>query len=43
MDPFGTATLTATVTYTLPGSTTNTVDQDKSASTPASAFTISQS
>ena len=43
VDPFGTATLTATVTYTLPGTTTGTVDQGTSASTPASAFTISQS
>ncbi|MGH3347709.1 MAG: alternate-type signal peptide domain-containing protein [Nocardioides sp.] len=42
-DPFGTATLTATVTYTLPSTTGGTVDQNKSASTPASTFTISQS
>lgn len=43
VDPFGTATLTATVTYTLPASTGGTVDQNKSADTPASTFTISQS
>ena len=43
VDPFGTATLTATVTYTLPSSTDGVVDQDASASTPASTFTISQS
>ncbi len=42
-DPFDTATLTAVVTYTLPSSTGGTVDQGKSASTPASTFTISQS
>ena len=42
-DPFGSATLTATVTYTLPSSTDGVVDQDASASTPASTFTISQS
>ena len=40
-DPFGTATLTATVTYTFPSSVTN--DQNKSATTPASTFTITQS
>lgn len=43
VDPFGTATLTATVTYTLPSGTSGTVDQNKSADTPASTFTISQS
>jgi alternate signal-mediated exported protein len=43
VDPFGTATLTATVTYTLPGDTGGLVDQGASASTPASTFTISQS
>jgi alternate signal-mediated exported protein len=43
VDPFGTATLTATVTYTLPGTTGGVVDQGASASTPASVFTISQS
>ena len=42
-DPFGSATLTATVTYTLPSSTDGVVDQGASASTPASTFTISQS
>lgn len=41
--PFGTATLTAVVTYTLPSTTSNLVDQNVSASTPATAFTISQS
>lgn len=41
--PFGSATLTATVTYVLPASTTGTTDQLKSATTPASTFTISQS
>lgn len=41
--PFGTATLTATVTYTLPGGTGNQVDQNKSATLPAAAFTIQQS
>ena len=41
--PFGTATLTAKVTYTLPAGTTNQVDQNKAATLPAAAFTISQS
>ena len=41
--PFGSATLTATVTYVLPASTAGTTDQLKSATTPASTFTISQS
>ncbi|MGF9760449.1 alternate-type signal peptide domain-containing protein [Microvirga sp. 0TCS3.31] len=41
--PFGTATLTAKVTYTLPASTANQVDQNKTATLPAAAFTISQS
>lgn len=40
---FGTATLTATVTYTLPASTANQVDQNKAATLPAAAFTITQS
>ena len=40
--PFGTATLTAQVTYTLPSSTSNQVDQNKVATLPAAAFTISQ-
>jgi alternate signal-mediated exported protein len=40
--PFGTATLTATVTYALPSTTGNQVDQNKSATLPAAAFTISQ-
>ena len=42
-DPFGKATLTATVTYVLPTSVDGTDDQLKSATTPASTFTISQS
>lgn len=44
-DPFGTATLTATVTYVFPngGLTLGTTDQLKSVTTPAAAFTISQS
>lgn len=41
--PFTSATLTATVTYVLPASTSGTTDQLKSATTPASTFTISQS
>ncbi|GAA1478357.1 hypothetical protein GCM10009623_28030 [Nocardioides aestuarii] len=41
--PFTSATLTATVTYVLPASTGGTTDQLKSATTPASTFTISQS
>jgi alternate signal-mediated exported protein len=41
--PFGTATLTAKVTYTLPANTANQVDQNKTATLPAAAFTISQS
>lgn len=41
--PFGTATLTAKVTYTLPAGTANQVDQNKAATLPAAAFTISQS
>ena len=41
--PFGTATLTAKVTYVLPASTANQVDQNKTATLPAAAFTISQS
>lgn len=40
--PFGTSTLTATVTYVLPASTGGTTDQLKSATTPASTFTIAQ-
>jgi alternate signal-mediated exported protein len=43
VDPFGTATLTATVTYTFPSSVTGTTDQNKTATTPASTFTIAQS
>lgn len=42
-DPFGTATLTAVVTYTLPSTTGGTVDQNKSATLPAANFTIAQS
>lgn len=42
-DPFGTATLTAVVTYTLPGSTSGTTNQNKAATLPAAAFTITQS
>ncbi len=41
-DPFGTATLTAVVTYELPASTSGTTDQNKTATTPASTFTIQQ-
>jgi alternate signal-mediated exported protein len=41
--PFGTATLTAKVTYTLPASVSNQVDQNKEATLPAAAFTITQS
>ncbi len=41
--PFGTATLTAVVTYELPASTAGTTDQNKSATLPAAAFTIQQS
>lgn len=41
--PFGSATLTAVVTYTFPGSVTGSSDQNKSASTPVSTFTITQS
>jgi len=40
--PFGTSTMTAVVTYTLPSTTTNLVDQNKSTTTPATAFTITQ-
>jgi alternate signal-mediated exported protein len=40
--PFGTATLKAVVTYTLPSGTTAQVDQNKSATLPAAAFTITQ-
>ncbi len=40
--PFGSATLTAKVTYVLPASTSGTTDQLKSATTPASTFTIAQ-
>jgi alternate signal-mediated exported protein len=40
--PFDTATLTATVTYTLPSSVSGTDDQNKTATTPASTFTIAQ-
>ena len=42
-EPFGTASLTAVVTYTLPSSTSGTTDQNKSATLPAAAFTITQS
>jgi alternate signal-mediated exported protein len=42
-DPFGSATLTAVVTYELPASTSGTTDQNKTATTPASTFTIAQS
>lgn len=42
-DPFGSATLTAVVTYTLPDTTGGTTDQLASATLPAAAFTISQS
>lgn len=41
-DPFGTATLTAVVTYELPSSTSDTTDQNKTANTPVSTFTILQ-
>ena len=41
-EPFGTATLTAVVTYTLPASTSGTTDQNKAATLPAAAFTITQ-
>lgn len=41
--PFGTATLTAVVTYTLPTNTSGTTDQNKAATLPAAAFTITQS
>ena len=41
--PFGTATLTAVVTYTLPSGTSGQTDQNKAATLPAAAFTISQS
>ena len=41
-DPFGTATLTAVVTYTFPGTTGTTVDQNKSATLPAANFTVTQ-
>lgn len=41
-DPFGTATLTAVVTYELPASTSGTTDQNKTAATPQSTFTIQQ-
>jgi alternate signal-mediated exported protein len=39
---FGTATLTAVVTYTLPAATGGTTDQNKSATLPAANFTIAQ-
>jgi alternate signal-mediated exported protein len=42
-DPFGTATLTAVVTYELPASTNGTANQNKAATLPAAAFTITQS
>lgn len=41
-DPFDTATLTAVVTYELPASTSGTTDQNKTAATPQSTFTIQQ-
>ena len=41
-DPFDTATLTAVVTYELPASTSGTTDQNKTATTPQSTFTIQQ-
>ena len=41
-EPFGTATLTAVVTYELPTSTSGTTDQNKAATLPAAAFTITQ-
>lgn len=40
--PFGSATLTATVTYELPPGATGLTDQNASATTPAAAFTIQQ-
>lgn len=40
--PFGTATLKAVVTYTLPSGTANQADQNKAATLPAAAFTITQ-
>jgi alternate signal-mediated exported protein len=40
--PFGTATLTATVTYTLPQGTADQADQNKAATLPAAQFTIQQ-
>lgn len=40
--PFGSATLTAKVTYTFPSTTSGTADQLRSFSTPAAAFTIAQ-
>lgn len=44
-DPFGSATLTATVTYTFPAGTAalGTTDQLKTFNTPTATFTISQS
>ena len=42
-DPFGTATLKAVVTYELPRSTAGTTNQNKAATLPAAAFTITQS
>lgn len=42
-DEFGTATLTAVVTYELPSSTGGTTNQNKAATLPAAAFTITQS
>ncbi len=42
-DPFGTATLTAVVTYELPSGTSGTTNQNKSATLPAASFTITQS
>ncbi len=41
-DPFDTATLTAVVTYELPAGTSGTTDQNKTATTPQSQFTIQQ-
>jgi hypothetical protein len=41
--PFGTATITAVVTYELPAATGGTTNQNKSATLPAAAFTITQS
>jgi alternate signal-mediated exported protein len=40
--PFGTAELTAVVTYTLPASTSNQVDQDAEGTLPAAQFLIEQ-